>query len=147
VEAKLWTPLGLRSLARGEPGYTARYEGGPEQRDAVYHQGTAWAWLLGPFVDAWVRVRGGTREAKAQARARFLAPLLALDDERARLAQNQAVRREIEKELAMPQGRLPKFKGQLMEVKTQPEYQAIQKENDTRPAAKPKTEEPDNSFF
>ena len=52
----------------------------------------------------------------------------ALDDERARLAQNQAARRDIEKELAMQQGRLSKFKGQLMEVKTNREYQAMQKE-------------------
>ena len=51
-----------------------------------------------------------------------------LDDERARLAQNLAVRREIEKALAMQQGRLSKFKGQLMEVKTNREYQAMQKE-------------------
>jgi predicted glycogen debranching enzyme len=77
VETKLWTPLGLRSLAPEEPGYAPRYEGGPEQRDAVYHQGTAWAWLLGPFVEAWLRVRGGTAGAKREARARFVAPLLA----------------------------------------------------------------------
>jgi predicted glycogen debranching enzyme len=77
VEKRLWTPLGLRSLAPGEPGYAPRYEGGPEARDAVYHQGTAWAWLLGPFVEAWLRVRGATREAKREARARFVAPLLA----------------------------------------------------------------------
>jgi len=54
-----------------------------------------------------------------------------LDGERARLAQNLAVRREIEKELAMQQGRLSKFKGQLMEVKTNREYQAMQKEIET----------------
>jgi predicted glycogen debranching enzyme len=77
VEARLWTPLGLRSLAPGEPGYAARYEGGPAARDAVYHQGTAWAWLLGPFVEAWLRVRGGGAAAKRAARERFLAPLLA----------------------------------------------------------------------
>jgi predicted glycogen debranching enzyme len=77
VERELWTPLGLRSLAPGEPGYCARYEGGPEQRDAVYHQGTAWAWLLGPFVEAWLRVRGSSAAAKQEARARFVAPLLA----------------------------------------------------------------------
>jgi len=76
VEAKLWTPLGLRSLAPGEPGYTPRYEGGPEQRDAVYHQGTAWVWLLGPFVEAWLRVRGGAAPMKRAARTRFVAPLL-----------------------------------------------------------------------
>jgi predicted glycogen debranching enzyme len=77
VEAKLWTPLGLRSLAPNEPGYAGRYEGGPEQRDAVYHQGTAWAWLLGPFVEAWLRVRGYGAAAKHEARERFVAPLLA----------------------------------------------------------------------
>jgi predicted glycogen debranching enzyme len=77
VEAELWTPLGLRSLAPGEAGYAPRYEGGPEQRDGAYHQGTAWAWLLGPFVEAWLRVRGGGAAARAEARARFLAPLLA----------------------------------------------------------------------
>ena len=77
VEARLWTPLGLRSLAPDEPGYAPRYEGGPEQRDGAYHQGTAWAWLLGPFVEAWLRVRGGGAGAKRAARERFLAPLLA----------------------------------------------------------------------
>jgi glycogen debranching enzyme len=77
VEAKLWTPLGLRSLAPEEPGYAPCYAGGPEERDAIYHQGPAWAWLLGPFVEAWVRVRGGRAAAKREARARFLAPLLA----------------------------------------------------------------------
>ena len=76
VEAKLWTPLGLRSLAPDEPGYAPRYAGGPEERDAVYHQGPAWAWLLGPFVEGWVRVRGGRAAAKRAARERFLAPLL-----------------------------------------------------------------------
>jgi predicted glycogen debranching enzyme len=75
VERRLWTPLGLRSLASGEPGYAPRYAGGPVERDGAYHQGTAWPFLLGPFVEAWVRVRGGTPEAKAAARERFLAPL------------------------------------------------------------------------
>jgi predicted glycogen debranching enzyme len=75
VEALLWTPLGLRSLAPGEPGYAGRYEGGPVERDGAYHQGTVWPWLIGPFVDAWVRVRGRTPEAVAEARARFLTPL------------------------------------------------------------------------
>lgn len=75
VESRLWTPLGLRSLAPGEPGYVATYRGGPRERDASYHQGTVWPWLLGPFVEAWVRVRGGTPEARQEARARFLSPL------------------------------------------------------------------------
>jgi glycogen debranching enzyme len=76
VEQRLWTPLGLRSLAPAEPGYTARYQGGVRERDAAYHQGTVWPWLIGPFVEAWVRVRGGDETAKRQARARFLAPLI-----------------------------------------------------------------------
>jgi len=81
VEERLLTPLGLRSLAPGEPGYAARYEGGPHERDAAYHQGTVWPWLLGPFVEAWVRVRGATAEAKREARRRFLDPLLQHLDE------------------------------------------------------------------
>jgi predicted glycogen debranching enzyme len=75
VGARLWTPLGLRSLAPGEPGYVGRYDGGVRERDGAYHQGTAWPWLLGAFVEAWVRVRGGTQEAKRQARERFVVPL------------------------------------------------------------------------
>ena len=46
---ELWTPVGLRSLGSREPGYAGRYGGGPRERDAVYHQGTVWSWLLGPF--------------------------------------------------------------------------------------------------
>jgi predicted glycogen debranching enzyme len=77
VEARLWVPLGLRSLAPGEPGFAPRYEGGVRDRDGSYHQGTVWPWLLGPFVEAWVRVRGGSDAAKREARGKFLAPLLA----------------------------------------------------------------------
>jgi predicted glycogen debranching enzyme len=81
VESRLLTPLGLRSLAPGEAGYVPRYEGGVASRDGAYHQGTVWPWLLGPFVEAWVRVRGNTAGAKAEARERFLRPLLVhLDD-------------------------------------------------------------------
>ena len=75
VEARLVTPIGLRSLAPGEPGYVAHYVGGVAARDGAYHQGTAWPWLMGPFVEAYVRVRGDTAPARAEARARFLAPL------------------------------------------------------------------------
>ena len=77
VERELLTPAGLRTLARGEPGYAPRYEGNPSQRDSVYHQGTVWPWLLGPFVEAWVRVHGDGQAARAEARARFVDPLLA----------------------------------------------------------------------
>jgi glycogen debranching enzyme len=77
VERRLLTPLGLRSLAPNEVGYAPRYAGDGPQRDAVYHQGTVWPWLIGAFVDAWVRVRGSTDAAKRDARTRFLTPLLA----------------------------------------------------------------------
>jgi len=76
VEARLWTPLGLRSLAPGSPNYAAHYEGGVRERDGAYHQGTAWPWLAGPFVEAWLRVRGNRPAARRQAHARFVEPLL-----------------------------------------------------------------------
>lgn len=75
VEARLLTPVGLRTLAPGEPDYAPRYAGGVRDRDRAYHQGTVWPWLLGPFVEAWVRVRGGGDAAKREARERFLEPL------------------------------------------------------------------------
>jgi len=74
VEMLLLTPLGLRSLAPGESGYAPHYQGDSRARDSVYHQGTVWPWLIGPFVEAWVRVHGGNA-AKKKARARFLSPL------------------------------------------------------------------------
>lgn len=77
VEARLLTPVGLRTLAPGEPGYAPHYAGGPAVRDGAYHQGTAWPWLLVAFVDAWIAVRGGGDAVLAEARMRFLDPLLA----------------------------------------------------------------------
>ncbi len=72
VETQLLTPLGLRTLAPGDPSYRPHYAGGMLERDGAYHQGTIWPWLLGPFVESWIRLRGaeGVRE-------RFLAPLYA----------------------------------------------------------------------
>jgi glycogen debranching enzyme len=81
VEGSLLTPLGLRSLAPGQPGYASRYQGGVAERDGVYHQGTVWPWLMGPFVEAWLRVRGDGNPARAEARRRFIEPLLAHLDE------------------------------------------------------------------
>ncbi len=81
VEAKLWTPLGLRSLSPDDPRYRGRYAGGPLERDGAYHQGTVWPYLAGAFVDAWVRVRGGTEGARVEARAKFLPPFRAHLDE------------------------------------------------------------------
>ena len=66
----LLTSYGLRSLAPGEPGYKGHYAGGPRDRDAAYHQGTVWGWLVGPFVLAHLRVYGDPEEAM-----RFLEPL------------------------------------------------------------------------
>jgi predicted glycogen debranching enzyme len=56
VADRLVTPVGLRSLAPGHPDYKAHYHGDIFARDAAYHQGTVWAWLIGPFIDAWLRV-------------------------------------------------------------------------------------------
>jgi glycogen debranching enzyme len=75
VETHLWTPLGLRSLSPEDPSYQGRYIGGVWDRDGAYHQGTVWGWLTGPFVEAWLRVRGGTAAAHRKANDRFLKPL------------------------------------------------------------------------
>ncbi len=75
AERELLTPLGLRTLAPGDPAYRGRYSGGPVARDEAYHQGTAWPWLLGPFAAAWLAARGTTAEERAEGRARFLPPL------------------------------------------------------------------------
>ena len=62
---ELWTPVGLRSLARGDSAYAGRYAGGPVERDSVYHQGTVWSWLLGPFALAHYRVYGDATLARS----------------------------------------------------------------------------------
>ncbi len=56
VRRRLLTPVGLRSLAPGDPDFKPRYFGDLQARDAAYHQGTVWPWLIGAFVDAWLRV-------------------------------------------------------------------------------------------
>lgn len=77
VEARLLTPMGLRTLAPDDPGYVGTYRGGPLERDGAYHQGTVWPWLMGPFVEAWLRVHGTGPDARRTAEDRFLAPLRA----------------------------------------------------------------------
>jgi glycogen debranching enzyme len=67
---ELLTSYGLRSLSPKDPGYIGRYSGDGRQRDAAYHMGTVWAWLLGPFVRAHYRVHGDARRAQS-----FLDPL------------------------------------------------------------------------
>ncbi len=71
VERQLLTPVGLRSLDRAHPDYKATYTGDLRARDAAYHQGTVWAWLIGPFIDAWMKVRPDDEEGVRQ----MLAPL------------------------------------------------------------------------
>ena len=62
VRERLVTPVGLRSLSRDHRDFRARYFGDLRARDAAYHQGTVWAWLIGPFVDAWLRVHPADRQ-------------------------------------------------------------------------------------
>jgi predicted glycogen debranching enzyme len=59
VRERLVTPVGLRSLDPRHPDYKPHYDGDLRARDAAYHQGTVWPWLIGPFVDAWLRVHPG----------------------------------------------------------------------------------------
>lgn len=65
VTDKLLTPVGLRSLAPGSPDYKPMYFGDLRARDAAYHQGTVWAWLIGPYIDAFLKLHPGrTDEAR-----------------------------------------------------------------------------------
>ena len=74
VEQHLLVPGGVRTLAPFEPGYRDRFQGPPATRDAAYHQGPAWTWLLGPWIDAVARHRG-----TAAARTELDRALMALD--------------------------------------------------------------------
>jgi predicted glycogen debranching enzyme len=73
VTRRLLTPVGLRSLAPGSPDYKSKYYGDLRSRDAAYHQGTVWAWLIGPFIDAWMKQHPG-KEAEAQTFLEGFAP-------------------------------------------------------------------------
>jgi predicted glycogen debranching enzyme len=68
VQEQLLTPMGLRTLSPGDPRYRRRYGGSWESRDRSYHQGTVWPWLLGPFLEAYLRVHENKPFAVAQAR-------------------------------------------------------------------------------
>jgi predicted glycogen debranching enzyme len=61
VERELVTSVGLRSLSPRHPDYRPIYSGDLRSRDGAYHQGTVWAWLIGPFIDAWMKVHGDDR--------------------------------------------------------------------------------------
>jgi glycogen debranching enzyme len=66
VRKRLLTPVGLRSLAPGHPDYKPKYWGDLRSRDAAYHQGTVWSWLIGPYVEAVVRTLGAPGKARAR---------------------------------------------------------------------------------
>ena len=69
VESALLTPVGLRTLAPGEPGYQPHYRGAPRDRDGAYHQGLVWPWLLGPFIRAYLAAFGRTPHNLAHCRS------------------------------------------------------------------------------
>lgn len=75
VTDRLLTPVGLRSLAPGHPDYKAKYYGDLRARDAAYHQGTVWAWLIGPYVDAWLKLNPGKKAEAREFLAGFAAHL------------------------------------------------------------------------
>jgi predicted glycogen debranching enzyme len=66
VHRELYTPKGLRTLAPKNPNYIGRYEGDQATRDSAYHQGTAWPWLLGHFVEAYYNLHGKTADSIAK---------------------------------------------------------------------------------
>jgi predicted glycogen debranching enzyme len=75
VHRELYTPYGLRSLARTDPAYVGTCGGNQRSRDAAYHQGTVWGWLMGPFITAWLKVNRRLPQARIEAR-QMLQPLL-----------------------------------------------------------------------
>jgi len=75
VEKVLLTPHGLRTLDRRDEAYQGRYEGPQRQRDGAYHQGTVWPYLMGPFIEAYLKVRNYSQASKKNA-AEMIGPLL-----------------------------------------------------------------------
>jgi len=75
VQKELLTPYGLRTLNVQDSRYKSAYTGPQRQRDEAYHQGTVWPFLLGPFVEAYLKVNGSSRKSKKKA-AEFIEPLL-----------------------------------------------------------------------
>jgi len=68
VERDLLTPFGLRSLAPHDSQYCGRYEGDAMSRDGAYHQGTVWAWLMGPFITAYLKAHSADKAARERAK-------------------------------------------------------------------------------
>jgi predicted glycogen debranching enzyme len=69
IGVALMTPLGLRTLAPGSPGYHGTHRGGPAERDSAYHTGSVWPWLTGPFVTAWRRLGVAAQQTLSEADA------------------------------------------------------------------------------
>jgi predicted glycogen debranching enzyme len=80
VKRELLTPMGLRTLAKSDPRYIGRYAGPVRQRDEAYHNGAVWPWLIGGFLDAYLRVNNESTASKEQVK-QWLAPLIASMDE------------------------------------------------------------------
>src|ERR1043165_10017975 len=91
LKARIWQPgagaknhdsirYGLRSLAPADPQYIARYDGSPWERDATYHPGTVWAWLMGPFITADLKVNSQNGSKAHGARGRAAEWLAAFQD-------------------------------------------------------------------
>jgi predicted glycogen debranching enzyme len=77
VSRELLTPFGLRTLSPRDPRYAGRYDGDPRRRDGAYHQGTVWPWLMGPYIDALLSVRGRSEPILGEARE-LLRPLITM---------------------------------------------------------------------
>jgi predicted glycogen debranching enzyme len=75
VERELLTSYGLRTLGRRDPFYKGRYDGSPHRRDEAYHQGTVWPYLIGPFIEAYLKVNRFSDRSRQRA-AEWLQPLL-----------------------------------------------------------------------
>jgi glycogen debranching enzyme len=80
VSEHLLTPYGLRTLSPEDPRYRGRFEGGMFERDAAYHQGTVWPWLLGPYVSAFFWLQGVAADTRAQAREMLLPLVRSLEE-------------------------------------------------------------------
>jgi predicted glycogen debranching enzyme len=78
VTRELLTPYGLRTLSPRDPRYIPRYEGGPGQRDAAYHQGTVWPWLMGYYVEAVLSIDNSSSDSRERA-SEVLQGLIKLD--------------------------------------------------------------------
>ena len=72
---ELLTPFGLRTLNKADPKYRGNYFGNRSSRDQAYHNGTVWAWLIGPFTTAYLRAKGNNHYVREKA-AMFIEPLL-----------------------------------------------------------------------